>query len=290
MHIAGGVLQDQLCDLTRTVQGVVAHHIGGHVQPRQTLGIDPYAGALIGVQDLHAVCEGITAQFGGVGGHLAGELAGLAQPLEGHGAVLTADDHLDQVAQLEVVGGPLIAVCAAVGGQDGHSVSGVGGVGPGAGVGAAAQVSDDADLAAVLRGGGGGHGGPAAVPAQQQGDGVPHLIAAQVGQLVGGGGCLDLIGLACHLHGCGVGGSGAQFLDRAGHPVGVHPQGLHGLTPVDDVVVLDGLGGGGGAVPVHPGAVHIEGDGLLPAAGRHHRALHHAVDQGHPVHLTGGVE
>ena len=285
-RVAGGVVQNQPVDLPVSIEGVVGDVVPGQVHPRQTAGEDLHCGAAGDVQDLRPVGEGHVSHLGAVLGYSAGQ-AGGAQAAQGDRAVGgKADPH--RVARLQVVGGPLVLIGVAVGGQDGHHVGGVGAA-VAVVVGAALGLGDHA-AQLVLHGAGAGHGRHAAAAAQEEGHRVPHPIGPQVGQGQGGLGALDLIGAAQHLHRGGVGGGGLQGLDDPHHLVRGHPQGAHGLVPVDHVVLLDGPQVGGRPVPVHRHPLQGEGDGAAPVAGGHQGPLHLPVDEAHQIQFPGGVE
>ena len=286
MHVAGGILEDEAADVAVAVQQVVADHALGDLHAGQTLGVDPDAVVAIGVQDLHVGGEGPAAQLGAVGIDLAGE-GGRGEIFHLH--AVFGGHRLDQGAGADAgaVGG--VGVGAAVGGQDGD---GGGGVVVAVLVGVLlGHVGDHQTAHAAAGSLAGGHGGGhLAVPAQEEGHRVAHGKGAQVAEGVGGGGGLDGVGLAGDRHRSG-GGGGGDGLDGAGDLIGVDPQGVEVLGPVDHVVVHQGGGGGDHAVPGHPGGGEVKGN-LVPPAGlaHHHGAVHGAVEEGQGVHLTVGGE
>ena len=184
----------------------------------QAGGIDPHGlGVAVGVQDLHVVGQGVGAQPGAVGAHLAADAAAAQAGNLDRAAV---GGHLDQSARLQILLVPAVGVGVAVGGLDGESGGGIGiagGVLIGGGLhGGHHAVDGGAGPDGVQ------HGGHLVVPAQQEGDRVAHPEGAQIAEVVGGGRGLDGIALARHGD-RGGGGGGGDGLDAAGDLVGVHP-------------------------------------------------------------------
>ena len=284
VHVAGGVGEDEAADVPAAVQQVVAHHAPGELHAGQALGIDPHSLLAVDVQDLHVGGEGEAPQPLAVGAHRAGEV-GRGQGLHLHPG--GGGGHLDQGAGLDGGAVHAVGVGVPVGGQDADGGGGVVvAVLVGEGLGGAGEHQAPHRITGGLAGGDGG--GHLPVPAQQQGDRVPHLKGPQVAQGVGGGGGLDVIGLARNGH-RGGGGGGGDGLNGAGDLVGVHPQGVEGVRPVDHVVGRQGGGGAGHPVPGDGGGADVEGDLALPARlPHHHRALHGVVEEGHGVDLALG--
>ena len=286
MDIACHVVQDQVGNLTVRVEHIVAHHVLGELHPGQPLRVDPDGRAcLIGINDLDIICQDIVTQSGAGGVHLAGK-AHLRQPLDLQ--LVISGHHAHQIAFLQASGAALIAVGVAV---CGHHSDGAGGIAVIVSVviGQIFHLGNDAvDQVAV--GLGLAQGRHTAVAAQQQRDPVAYGIAAQIGQGIGRLGGFNGIALACHRHGGGGGGRGADGLQQTGHLVGIGPDGTHGLRPVDHILRLNVVQIGGTAVAVDCCAAGGKGNLGLPAGGGHHGALHGGIHQGYPVQLSVGVD
>ena len=268
-----------MADLPLGVEGIEADHIAVKLHALQAVGIDADGGtALVGVQNLHVVSQGVGAQLGAVVAHLAGQGGG-GQALDLDGVAVGIHPHQIALVQALIVG--LIAVGAAVGTGHGDG-AGVVGAALSVVVRGALHLGDDA-IDEVVGRHGLAHCRHAAAAAQQQGHAVANLVAAQVGEGIGGGGGLNGVALARHGDGGGASDRGRSRLIGAGDLVGVGPQGMHGLRPVHHVLILHRGQAALGAVAVDRGAAGVEGHAGLPASGGHHGALHSGVDEGHPV-------